>query len=806
MDPIEPNQIVQTQTQPSQTAESTFSAEVAKEDVLGNAAFESNSQVVSAHRKSTLFRFLWIALALLLLSLLGFVLYRSIKTTSTAKPTSSASNYNDTRINLTGFTSGSGVSAGQLAVNGSANIVTDLNVGGNANIGGTLTATNLQGDGTGIINLQASNITGVIGTGQLDPFIAYVNKDNQAFFGNGQVFRNASDSTAGFQIQNSASAPIFSINTEDSYLVVNESVASQNGLSFEVNGNGRFAGTLQVGEDSNPNASILNPGPLFSNDDIRRSLSVQQISSNNVGAANAIFVGSANELLANPQENPVNLDTFFGFTIVDQLNPGNKNIYAGSYSALQTDQNSTKDFYLNGGIMNGVTHTGSGTVFLQTAQLNSVSNIGVGGDVAYAFGSITVPITYNDTTEGPVPNGVMDYYSGNTIIDPQDTSLSFLGFPTIYEPGTIGRQVGLDIQYQQSGSLGSANIVSEGFASKNFFEGKVSIGSCAENLTPSSAIGTTLCFAAIPGGNKLSINDRTPSTASVHVNTAVSSDIALVVKGVASQTGDLTQWQDSTGAVQSVVTANGSVGIGTSTPGAFRLNTTDTSTTNVAQFNGSAGTQCTVVTGTGWSCSSDESLKTNILSVNNGLDVISQLRGVTYNWKSDPTGAQQDGFIAQEVQKILPQLVTTDATTGLLSLNKDGILPYLVNAIQDQQKQIDTLKGGSSTVASIDVLQQLADAKAVTFGGDVTINGNVVIKGTITGSADSRGKVTVATGATQSAHSFVGAYASQPYVQVTPLEQIDGAYWVSGNSTTGFTVQLEKPQATPVSFNWFVLN
>jgi len=811
------NQIAQTQTQVSDTAQTTFSAQVAKEDVLGNAAFEKNSTVVTAHRKSTAYKLMWIILALLLLASLGFVVYLTLRQTQSNK-TGKASQYDDTRVNLNGFTAGS-PSSGQLTVNGDGNIVGNLNVGGNANIGGTLTATNLQGGGAGITNLQAGNITGVIGVGQLDPFIAYVNKDNQAFFGGNQIFRNTVNSSGAFQVQNASSAPILAVDTLSNFVGINSSTPSIPGLSLEVDGNSKIEGYLLVGAQSTPNTSILDTGPLFNNDDIQRILSVQQISTNNPNAG-SIFVGTANELLADPQYDPVILDktTFPPFVFVAG---GNKNIYAGGYSALQTASTNTKDFYLNGGAMASVTHAGSGTVFLQTAQLNTVSNFGT-GDITYGFGSLTIPVTGN----GSSPNGVMQFYSGNTIIDPQDASLSFLGFPSIYEPGTIGYQVGISIQNQKSGTNGSANIVSEGRTSKNYFEGNVTVGACGSNLTPSSLLG---CLLTSPvGGNKLAVNTISPNPlATVHINTELASDVGLVVKGVAGQTGDLTQWKNSTGTILGVVSKDGAFGIGTSTPSAnvdvvsartttnavqiaanslttgFALVAGSTATNNVAQFTGTAANQCTVVAGTGWSCSSDERLKQNIVSVENGLDVISQLRGVTFNWRADQTGAQQDGFIAQEVQKILPELVTTDSQTGFLSLNKDGILPYIVNAIQAQQKQIDTLKTTSSTtVASVDVLQALADSKAITFGGDVVINGNVLIKGTIKGNADTRGTVVVPAGSLQAGHTFSPAYTTAPYVVVSPVNK-SVLYHVQ-TTTSGFTVYIDEAQAENVSFDYQV--
>ncbi|MFO0862230.1 MAG: tail fiber domain-containing protein [Candidatus Saccharibacteria bacterium] len=133
---------------------------------------------------------------------------------------------------------------------------------------------------------------------------------------------------------------------------------------------------------------------------------------------------------------------------------------------------------------------------------------------------------------------------------------------------------------------------------------------------------------------------------------------------------------------------HGAVGVGSGAAPTNKLTVTDTTTNNVAKFNGTGVNQCTVVAGTGWSCSSDETLKTNILSISNGLGVITQLQGVTYNWKSDPNGTRQDGFIAQDIQKILPELVTTDSN-GKLSLNKDGIMPFIVEAIKEQNGNLD---------------------------------------------------------------------------------------------------------------------
>jgi hypothetical protein len=76
------------------------------------------------------------------------------------------------------------------------------------------------------------------------------------------------------------------------------------------------------------------------------------------------------------------------------------------------------------------------------------------------------------------------------------------------------------------------------------------------------------------------------------------------------------------------------------------------------------------------------------LAIGNGLDIINQLQGVTYNWKVNPDGSQVAGFIAQDVQKVLPNLVTS-LPDGTLTLNKEGIMPYIVEAVKQQSGNID---------------------------------------------------------------------------------------------------------------------
>ena len=93
-----------------------------------------------------------------------------------------------------------------------------------------------------------------------------------------------------------------------------------------------------------------------------------------------------------------------------------------------------------------------------------------------------------------------------------------------------------------------------------------------------------------------------------------------------------------------------------------------------------------------FSVGSDRRFKKNINSMENSLAKILSLRGVTYEWKDKEHGTGiQHGFIAQEVQEIVPELVAP-GLYDKLSVNYQGVIPILVEAIKNQQKQIDELK------------------------------------------------------------------------------------------------------------------
>jgi hypothetical protein len=100
---------------------------------------------------------------------------------------------------------------------------------------------------------------------------------------------------------------------------------------------------------------------------------------------------------------------------------------------------------------------------------------------------------------------------------------------------------------------------------------------------------------------------------------------------------------------------------------------------------------------TAYGSPSDISLKENIEPLEKALSKILKLQGVTFDWKEDSetrqyTKLKEDiGFIAQQVQEVIPELVRKN-DNGLLSLRDRGLTALLVEAIKEQQSQIEELK------------------------------------------------------------------------------------------------------------------
>ena len=102
---------------------------------------------------------------------------------------------------------------------------------------------------------------------------------------------------------------------------------------------------------------------------------------------------------------------------------------------------------------------------------------------------------------------------------------------------------------------------------------------------------------------------------------------------------------------------------------------------------------------------SDARLKTNVNTIDNALDIVDQLRGVSFDWIE--SGKHSIGVIAQEVEKVLPELVVTQEVTNgrtednpnpetkeIKSVDYGKMVGVLINAIKELRAEVEELKGG----------------------------------------------------------------------------------------------------------------
>ena len=89
---------------------------------------------------------------------------------------------------------------------------------------------------------------------------------------------------------------------------------------------------------------------------------------------------------------------------------------------------------------------------------------------------------------------------------------------------------------------------------------------------------------------------------------------------------------------------------------------------------------------------SDARLKSNIISLGSTLAKLMQIDGKSYTMKSNEK-ENKIGLLAQEIIEVFPELVKEgDDKNGTMSVNYQGLIPVLINAIKEQQAQIDELK------------------------------------------------------------------------------------------------------------------
>jgi len=148
---------------------------------------------------------------------------------------------------------------------------------------------------------------------------------------------------------------------------------------------------------------------------------------------------------------------------------------------------------------------------------------------------------------------------------------------------------------------------------------------------------------------------------------------------------------------------------------------------NVAGFTDTNGTCSVNPTSTALVCSSDATMKKDIISLS-GIDALSavkSLRLVNFHWNGETaTDPLHTGVIAQEVAAVLPNLVSI-GMDGKLAVNYLGLVPYALSAIQEQQLQITDFSTNltnlnlktDANITTLLGLQTSVDSNLVTING-----------------------------------------------------------------------------------------
>jgi len=150
---------------------------------------------------------------------------------------------------------------------------------------------------------------------------------------------------------------------------------------------------------------------------------------------------------------------------------------------------------------------------------------------------------------------------------------------------------------------------------------------------------------------------------------------------VTSSGNNLLNIYDATAAVDRVtLTPAGLFGIGTTAP------------TDTLSVNGTASKPG----GGSWAVFSDERLKNIKGRFNTGLNAVMQLQPIRYEYKSNnalglKSEGEHVGFAAQSLKQIIPEAVSS-TESGYLTVNNDPIIWTMLNAIKEQQKEIEQLK------------------------------------------------------------------------------------------------------------------
>ena len=354
---------------------------------------------------------------------------------------------------------------------------------------------------------------------------------------------------------------------------------------------------------------------------------------------------------------------------------------------------------------------GSGTLAFAAASADSLAcdNLTV-GDAAVTLstssGNITIDATANDSdiilkgTDGgaDITMATFDGSDAGTLILNHDVVLSDNGAAIfgagsdlqIFHTGSHSRILDNGTGKLQFGSDTGVEILTSNFATQIalFDTSQVLL---KENTSITGTLGVSGVVTANAGVviDNITIDGTEIDLSSGDLTLDVAGDIVLdaggdevIFKDGSTNVGHVSLDSDNL-TIKSLVSDKDMIFQGNDGGSGITALTLDMSAAGAATFNNDV------------TAFSDERLKENIETIPNALDKVCQMRGVTFN-RTDFDGEKQMGVIAQEVEKVIPEVVREDESEDKIkSVAYGNMVGVLIEAIKDLKAEVDELKNRS---------------------------------------------------------------------------------------------------------------
>ncbi|TSC82056.1 MAG: hypothetical protein G01um101420_586 [Parcubacteria group bacterium Gr01-1014_20] len=442
-------------------------------------------------------------------------------------------------------------------------------------------------------------------------------------------------------------------------------------------------------------------------------------------SSSTIGINNGNLLSGAPLVGSLRVSLFWGLdTIVVGKSSSKSSVVARNDNLFldSTGLTSTRKIYLSNISQSGdiiIAHAG-GKVGVSTSSLTTKLNVagGIKGTGFFLSTSTSVGKVLVSDSSGNASWGTLGAGGGTQNYVPKWTASNTLTNSLIFESsGNVGintsnPQYNLDVNgtmrsdgdsylaYDGQGDINLGDSISDSIYPNAESYSNVTFNNSASTYTisgsnPTSGNGADLIIRT--GDPRVSQNTSNLTIRSGSGSGAAAGNIELETfrnttgNGfIAFITTSTYKTYPATGTERMRIINDGKIGIGTSTP-AYKLHVYIPTTGIVAGFQNSNGT-CTInPTAGSANCTSDLRLKKNISGVDNALSMISSIRGVTFEWKNQTDSARHYGFIAQELEKVVPEAVSTDVD-GYKSVSKDTLVPLLAEAIKEQQSELKLIQ------------------------------------------------------------------------------------------------------------------